>query len=328
MALIETWLNCDTTKLVTVKALDGNVFNADNEGNLLGVYVSKKGQPVELSGSVMGYVIRPDGGTVTVPGSLSENRAWIVLPQSAYAVIGQISIAIRLVNGTEKTVLAACTGYVNRTTTNTIIDPGHVIPSLEELLAQIEACETATTAATAAAGAANTAASNADAKATLANTAAGNADAKATLANTAAGRADSAAAALENMTATATGLAAGASPTVSVTEENGHYLVEFGIPKGDTGEVSQAEFDALSDLETLRAEFIPGTTQNIVFDASGNVQSITHMLNQSAVRTDVFTFAAATITEARTLASGKSLTIITNTETLETTVTYAEGSAA
>lgn len=275
MALIETWLNCDTTKLVTVKALDGNVFSADNEGNLLGVYVSKKGQPVELSGSVIGYVIRPDGETVAVPGSLSGNRAWIVLPQSAYAVVGQISIAIRLVDGSEKTVLAACTGYVNRTTTDTIIDPGHVIPSLEELLAQIEACETATTAATTAAGAANTAASNADTKAALANTAAGNADAKATLANTAAGRADNAAAALENMTATATGLAAGTSPTVSVTEENGHYLVEFGIPKGDTGEVSQVEFDDLKsaidiiDL-TAYADHDTKTSDGITYEYKGD----------------------------------------------------------
>ena len=64
--------------------------------------------------------------------------------------------------------------------------------------------------------------------------------------------------------------------------------------------------------------------QTIAFDSAGNVQSITHMEGTTAVRTDVFTFAASTITEVRTLASGESLTIVTNTDTLETTTTYAD----
>lgn len=84
--------------------------------------------------------------------------------------------------------------------------------------------------------------------------------------------------------------------------------------------------DDVTELKSAFALFqenIPGTVQTIAFDSAGNVQSITHMEGITAVRTDVFTFGASTITEVRTLATGESLTIITNTDTLETTTTYA-----
>lgn len=69
---------------------------------------------------------------------------------------------------------------------------------------------------------------------------------------------------------------------------------------------------------------IPGTTQTIEFDSSGNVSTITHTNGSNVdVRTDAFTFAANSITEVRTLNTGETLTIVTNTTTLVTTVTYA-----
>jgi hypothetical protein len=80
--------------------------------------------------------------------------------------------------------------------------------------------------------------------------------------------------------------------------------------------------DAIDNL--LQVENIFGTTQSIIFDSAGNVQSITHKDgSNNTVRTDVFTFAANSITETRTLSTGESLTIVTNLTTLETTTTYA-----
>lgn len=263
MAQIETWLECDLKKPVVVRQLTGNVFLADAQGNIVGVKVTNNGEDVVLSGSVMGYIIRADGATVAVNGTVSGNRASIVLPQSAYTVVGPISIAIRLVTNGVKTVLGACTGYVYRTTTDTIVDPDHVIPSLEELLEKIDDCDRAATAATAAANSANTAAStantaasNADAKAALANTAAGtantaaqnantkagqadtaaqNANTKAGLANTAAETANAAALKIDGMTAEAQTSAPGTRASASVSEVSGHKHIDFTIPRGDTG---------------------------------------------------------------------------------------------
>lgn len=130
-------------------------------------------------------------------------------------------------------------------------------------------------------------------------------------------------------------------------------VLNFGIPKGDPGdatiddtagsgattkvwsadkaygEIETAKAALENDVGDLKSAFalfqenIPGTVQTIAFDSAGNIQSVTHKENNVVVRTDVFTFAASTITEVRTLASGESLTIVTNTDTLETTTTYA-----
>lgn len=143
MALFETWLKSDLKKPLNVERLTGNLFSSDNEGNKIGVEVLDNGAAATLTGGVTGYIIRADGATVTVTGTLSGNKASIVLPSSAYVVVGQVSIVIKV----STTTVGACVGYVYRTTTDTLVDPGHVIPSIEELLAKIADCEAATAAA-------------------------------------------------------------------------------------------------------------------------------------------------------------------------------------
>ena len=78
------------------------------------------------------------------------------------------------------------------------------------------------------------------------------------------------------------------------------------------------EADAL-----LHMDEINDTVQSIVFDSVGNVSTITHVRNNVMIREDEFTFGDGTITEVRTLNTGETLTIVTNTTTLVTTVTYA-----
>lgn len=144
MALIETWLQTDLKKPVQVIRLQGNLFSGDNQGNLIGFEVLDNGSAAELTGGVTGYIIRADGATVTVVGTLSGgNRCSIILPSSAYVIPGQTSIVVK--NGT--TTVGACVAYVYKTTTDTLVDPGHVIPSIDELLAKIADCEAATAAA-------------------------------------------------------------------------------------------------------------------------------------------------------------------------------------
>ena len=140
----------------------------------------------------------------------------------------------------------------------------------------------------------------------------------------------------------------GQSATATITGTPAQPVLNLGIPQGpkgdsgasDAGEVTYDPTEtyqsgtagyALNDLtrqlsdNDLHLEEIPDTTQAITFDQSGNVQSIVHSRNNTAVRTDVFTFGENTITEVRTLANGHSLTMVTNLTTLETTVTYSEG---
>jgi len=93
--------------------------------------------------------------------------------------------------------------------------------------------------------------------------------------------------------------------------------------EADRAEAAAAELAATLAEITLEEETIPDTVQAITFDADGNVSAITHTRDDVAIRTDVFAFGTDTITEVRTLSTGESLTIVTNTDTLQTVVTYA-----
>ena len=98
----------------------------------------------------------------------------------------------------------------------------------------------------------------------------------------------------------------------------------FNVPNGADTICYEIVDEAGRSGILLQEETIPDTTQTISFDSSGNVSSIVHKDgSNNTIRSDAFTFGANTITEIRTLYTGETLTIVTNTTTLVTTVTYA-----
>ena len=127
MSQIETWLKSDLQEPIRIVTVHGNVFTQDNMANRIGVEVTDGGAAASLSGTVSGLVIRQDDTTIGVTGTLSGNKAYVDLPEAAYAVPGQIQVAIRLTTGNTKTVLGACTGNVVRSQTGTVVDPGNAI---------------------------------------------------------------------------------------------------------------------------------------------------------------------------------------------------------
>ena len=138
MAYIETWVKQEMTKPVKVQYLGGNLFSQDSQGNLLGVELYKDGVAYSGGGTVSGTVIRADGGTVAVTGSISGNKAQIILPAAAYVVVGGVTIIIKLTQGGQTVTVGAFVSMVYATSTNTIVDPGTIIPSVAEMINQIQ----------------------------------------------------------------------------------------------------------------------------------------------------------------------------------------------
>lgn len=139
MALIETWLRCELGSAVQVQYLNGNLFSQDNQANLIGVRVYENGEPASLSGSVSANVIRADGGTVAVAGTLQNgNECYVILPQAAYAVPGAVSVIIKITSSGQVTTLAAAVSTVYTSSTATAVDPGTIIPSIQSLISAIE----------------------------------------------------------------------------------------------------------------------------------------------------------------------------------------------
>lgn len=260
---------------------------ADAQAHTFKITVMSKGQAQSLSGhTVIGYFMTRYYGTVVITGSISGNVATLVLPATCYAHNDGFQLIIRLVSGSTKTAIYWGNGYVSRSASDPTIDPGSVVPNIDDLLAKIDQMEQATQAA-------NTAATNA-------NTAAE----KSIRYDTAQSLTDAQKAQAKN------NIGFSVDDTLTVQGE-----------AADAKAVGDEITNLKEDLWLLEDE-IPDTTQTYTF-SGGSVSQVTHNRNGVAIRTDAFTYGASTITEVRTLNTGESLTIVTNLTTLETTVAYA-----
>lgn len=134
--------------IVDVELTGGNIHRSfmkktigegDINANRFGVRVFRNGEPVQLAGSCVGYFIRAAGETVAISnGVISGNVAYVTLPQTCYAIEGVFSLAIKVSYGGETVTMRIIDGVVSRTSTDTAVDPGTIIPSVEALIQEIE----------------------------------------------------------------------------------------------------------------------------------------------------------------------------------------------
>lgn len=211
--------------------------SGDKDAHVFELSLYRGEQEMDLSGaSAQGYFIRADGYTVPITGSISGNVVTLTLSEGCYYVVGNFNLIIKVSTAESRKSVFWGSGYVVRSMTDAIVDEENVIPSLDELLAQIAAAESAAKAANQAASAANSAATSASQAASAAKTNALKANSAANSATAAASAASAAATKIDDMTISATGLAAGAAPTAKLTEVDGHYNIVLGLPKGDKGD--------------------------------------------------------------------------------------------
>ena len=201
------------------------LIQGQSYANVLNVSVYDGAEPVALSGGCMGYFVRQqDGSTVTVAGTISGNVASVEFPSFVYAYTGRLTITLN-VGGTSLVQIATT---VRLGATMVVVDPGNVLPNLDEiqqimldvenalnqLSGALEASQAATQAANTAAGTANTAAQGANNAASAANTAAS---------------------ALNGMTVAANTLEPDEPATAVAELVSGAWKITFGIPRGVQG---------------------------------------------------------------------------------------------
>lgn len=175
--------------------------SGDKDAHVFELSLYRGGQEIALSGaSAQGYFIRADGYTVPITGAISGNVVTLTLSEVCYCIVGNFNLIIKVSTAESRKSVFWGNGYVVRSMTDAIVDEENVIPSLDELLAQIAAAEAAAKAAKEAASSANTAAKK-----------------------------------INNMSASAKSVDAGAEATATVTTVDGHYNIAFGVPRGPTG---------------------------------------------------------------------------------------------
>ena len=124
------------------------------------VHVVANSRPVDLTGcTVSCYAARSDKKTVYVKGKVSGSVASCEFDAAFYAINGDVAARMELSNSAGRVMAVArmcCT--VSQTGTDTVIDPGGTIPSLDNLMALLDEMASATRAANEAAAKANAAA--------------------------------------------------------------------------------------------------------------------------------------------------------------------------
>ena len=113
-------------------------------------------------------------------------------------------------------------------------------------------------------------------------------------------------------------------------------IIDDTAGDGDTNKVWSADKTAevtgslLSEINTgtieenLLRDELPGTSKTVTMDGNGNPTQIVHSENGTTIRTDVLTWTDSSVTEVRTLSSGKYIEIVTNLETLAQTISAVQ----
>lgn len=134
---------------------DALMYPGDNLAHTWEVQVKRNGIPVDMiGGNVVGYFQRKDGNTVMVNGTIEDSICKVTMAQECYAISGAMKAVMRYTEASTHTVITLAYHAFTvqgRIDDGGIIDPGEVIPSIDDLLAEIEAMEEATAAAEAAA---------------------------------------------------------------------------------------------------------------------------------------------------------------------------------
>lgn len=142
---------------IQVEPMHGVTFSNENKGHKFVVSCMRGGELLTLTGTVTARFMRANNTTILIAGNdytgIVDGKAVVTLPQDCYNVPGRFQMAIFLTADGATSCIYACVGSVQRTQNEELIDSGEAVPSLTELLAQIDACEQATADATAAANA-------------------------------------------------------------------------------------------------------------------------------------------------------------------------------
>ena len=206
---------CDLERGVERTLIRPALLTGDSQAHTFRLTVKRGGVNAAITGaSVAAYFVRADGVTVPITGSVDGSVALVTLPESCYRVPGRFQLVVKLALDGAVSAVFWGDGAVAASDTDAILDEEGVIPSLDEVLAQVAAAEAAAASANSAASSANTAASSA---------------------NTAASRADAAAASIEAIGAEATTLAPGSAATASWATVDGAKVLMIGVPQGIQG---------------------------------------------------------------------------------------------
>ena len=116
----------------------------DKLAHVLRVRVKAGGKPVDLTGwTVTASVVRQDQATVMMAGRVVGDAAEVTLEAPCYSQSGGFTLSVSIGREQQLITVFCGRGDVTRTRTDSLVDPGHTIPSVDEIIAQYGLMKTA-----------------------------------------------------------------------------------------------------------------------------------------------------------------------------------------
>ena len=143
--------SCELDAQTREVTLPTPLMHQDAYADVFRIHVTRGGLDLQLDGmTVRAWLyLAATGETMLLEGSADGSMVMVTLEPECYLFPGYATLAIQLQQGEECRTLIKIDLAIKRTCTDTVIDPGSVLPTLAELLAQIAAMEQATAAANA-----------------------------------------------------------------------------------------------------------------------------------------------------------------------------------
>ena len=147
---------------ISMTAMPSLFAMGDKLAHVLRVRVKAGGEPVDLTGwTVTASVVRQDQATVMMAGRVVGDAAEVTLEAPCYSQSGGFTLSVSIGREQQLITIFCGRGDVTRTRTDSLVDPGHTIPSVDEIIAQYGLMKTAVQNTDAAAKRADDAASGA-----------------------------------------------------------------------------------------------------------------------------------------------------------------------
>ena len=147
---------------ISMTAMPSLFAMGDKLAHVLRVRVKAGGEPVDLTGwTVTASVVRQDQATVMMAGRTVGDAAEVTLEAPCYSQSGGFTLSVAIGREQQLITIFCGRGDVTRTRTDSLVDPGHTIPSVDEIIAQYGLMKTAVQNTDAAAKRADDAASGA-----------------------------------------------------------------------------------------------------------------------------------------------------------------------
>lgn len=132
----------DLCKPVHLIQMDVPFFKGDKNAHRFHVTLERNGCAIDVKDlSATGYMVRADKQTVIWDAQVDGCDIYLTMPAACYAVAGCFRLLLRVTSGDTVETALWVEGSIRESVTDAIVDPEDKLPSLNELIEQIERVE-------------------------------------------------------------------------------------------------------------------------------------------------------------------------------------------